>query len=217
MVAFLALLIALGGTSWAAVTITGQNVKNSSLTGKDVKDKSLTSKDFKGSVRGARGAAGATGATGPTGATGATGLQGVSGVTNVTRLEVVTGFEDGLMIDPLLVSEVGPFTKNQAGSRIKLIWNGTGQVDSAGAGFCDFQLRIDGLPPGGEGGRGIVFANGQAVAESAISTVAYFGGLTPGAHQVDIYVRSNPATTTRCTVAPGGGFEDEIFVEELPS
>ncbi len=42
MVALLALFAALAGTSYAAVTITGKNVKNSSLTGSDVKNGSLT-------------------------------------------------------------------------------------------------------------------------------------------------------------------------------
>ena len=47
MVALLALFAALAGTSYAAVTITGKNVKNSSLTGSDVKNGSLTGTDVK--------------------------------------------------------------------------------------------------------------------------------------------------------------------------
>ena len=47
VVATLALFVALGGSSYAAVTITGKNVKNSSLTGKDVKNNSLTGADVK--------------------------------------------------------------------------------------------------------------------------------------------------------------------------
>jgi len=47
-VAYLALFVALGGTSLAAATvITGKNVKNSSLTGKDVKNSSLTGADVR--------------------------------------------------------------------------------------------------------------------------------------------------------------------------
>lgn len=66
-----AVLLAIGGTSYAAVVITGKDVKNGSLTGADVKNKSLTKKDFKGSV---------TGPAGPQGAPGAPGAQGVQGV-----------------------------------------------------------------------------------------------------------------------------------------
>ena len=39
--------LALGSGSYAAITVTGKNVKNSSLTGKDVKNNSLTGSDVK--------------------------------------------------------------------------------------------------------------------------------------------------------------------------
>jgi hypothetical protein len=94
-VAFLALFVALGGTSFAAATvITGKNVKNasltgadvrnSSLTGTDVKDKSLSPGDFNGSVTGLKGDTGPQGPkgeTGPQGPNGATGPQGPQGDT----------------------------------------------------------------------------------------------------------------------------------------
>ncbi len=47
VVATLALFLALGGTSYAALTITGKNVKNGSLSGGDIKDGSITAKDIK--------------------------------------------------------------------------------------------------------------------------------------------------------------------------
>jgi hypothetical protein len=47
VVAYIALFVALGGSSYAAITITGKNVKNSSLTGKDIKNSSLTTSDVK--------------------------------------------------------------------------------------------------------------------------------------------------------------------------
>ena len=47
-----ALLVALGGTGYAAATIDGDDVRNNSLTGQDVKNQSLTSKDVaNGSLR----------------------------------------------------------------------------------------------------------------------------------------------------------------------
>ncbi len=102
LVSTLALFVALGGTSYAALTITGREVKNGSLTGKDVKNNSLASadirgirsgdvtdgsllaRDFKGGQlpagqtgeKGARGDSGPAGATGPSGATGPTGPEG---------------------------------------------------------------------------------------------------------------------------------------------
>ncbi len=85
VVASMALFVALGGVSYAAVklpknsvgvtqikknAVTGSKVKDSSLTGADVKNRSLTAADFNGSVQGAMGPAGTPGAKGDTGATG---------------------------------------------------------------------------------------------------------------------------------------------------
>jgi hypothetical protein len=47
VMATVAVFVALGGSSYAAITVTGKNVKNSSLTGTDVKNNSLTGKDVK--------------------------------------------------------------------------------------------------------------------------------------------------------------------------
>jgi len=94
VVATMALFIALGGVSWAAVTlprnsvggpqlkanaVTGAKVRNSSLTGADVRDQSLTPADFRGSIQGATGATGAAGAAGDAGAAGAAGPIGPAG------------------------------------------------------------------------------------------------------------------------------------------
>jgi hypothetical protein len=90
VVATLALFLALGGSSYAALTITGRNVANRSLTAKDVKrnsltttevrDRSLRGKDFKPGALpvGAPGPMGDTGAPGPKGDTGAQGARGPS-------------------------------------------------------------------------------------------------------------------------------------------
>ena len=47
VIATLALFIALGGSSYAAIKVTGANVKDGSLTGKDVRDASLAGQDLK--------------------------------------------------------------------------------------------------------------------------------------------------------------------------
>jgi hypothetical protein len=80
--AFLALFIAVGGTSYAAVTVTGRNVKDGSLTGRDLKDGSVTSKDVAGLTAAdlpPNLPTGATGATGPRGAPGEAGPAGANG------------------------------------------------------------------------------------------------------------------------------------------
>jgi hypothetical protein len=102
-VAVIALVAAMGGTSYAALTITGKNVKNSSLTGGDVRNSSLTTSDVKnGSLRaldfqagqlpagergpqGPQGPQGAQGPQGPQGQMGPQGPPGEAGATNVLR------------------------------------------------------------------------------------------------------------------------------------
>lgn len=75
----LCLFMLLGGSAYAAATITGKNIKNSSITGLDVKNKSLTKTDFRGSVRGQQGATGPRGPAGPQGSAGVTSTFDVSG------------------------------------------------------------------------------------------------------------------------------------------
>jgi hypothetical protein len=87
LVAYLALFVALGGTSVAATSALSTNsvgarqirsaavgnseLRNASVTSSKVRDGSLLSKDFKSSeLAGLKGATGATGATGPKGDTG---------------------------------------------------------------------------------------------------------------------------------------------------
>ena len=47
VMATVAVFIALGGSSYAAIRVTGKNVKDSSLTGRDIKNSSLTTSDLK--------------------------------------------------------------------------------------------------------------------------------------------------------------------------
>lgn len=94
--ATIALVIALGGTSYAAVTlphnsvgaaqiksnaVNATKIKNGSVTGTDVKDGSLTKFDFEFGqlVAGSAGPAGPTGAKGDAGTKGATGATGPQG------------------------------------------------------------------------------------------------------------------------------------------
>ena len=97
--ATLALFVALGGTSYAAATISGSDVRNGSLTGSDIKNESLKSRDVdngsltnrdlkNGSLLAAdfkagQLPAGPQGLPGPQGPQGIQGPQGPAGATNV--------------------------------------------------------------------------------------------------------------------------------------
>lgn len=103
LTATLALFLALGGTSYAALTVTGGNVQNGSLTSADIKNESLKSgdvdngsllsKDFKAGQL----PAGAQGPEGPQGAQGIQGLQGSAGATNVVARRTNAVLASGTM------------------------------------------------------------------------------------------------------------------------
>jgi hypothetical protein len=74
VVATLALFVALGGSSYAAVKIGSTQIKDNSIKSKDVKNRSLLSRDFKSGQlpKGSKGSQGPTGPQGPQGATNVT-------------------------------------------------------------------------------------------------------------------------------------------------
>jgi len=77
-VAYLALFAALGGgTAYAAVTVTGKNIKDGTVTGRDVKNRSLGTAKL--SPRAVSSLAGKPGPAGPQGDKGAPGTAGQAG------------------------------------------------------------------------------------------------------------------------------------------
>ena len=84
VIASVALFAALGGSSYAAVAITGKQVSDGSLTGRDVHDRTLLARDFKQGQLPA-GPAGAQGPQGPAGPKGDTGQPGATGEPGTAR------------------------------------------------------------------------------------------------------------------------------------
>jgi hypothetical protein len=112
VVAYLALFVALGGSSYAALSINGRNIENASiagkklknrtidrgkvrrnaLTGAEIRDRSLLTKDFRpGELP-----AGPQGAQGPPGAPGATGSPAASMLTGNAEANLAVGISDFL-------------------------------------------------------------------------------------------------------------------------
>ena len=98
VVATLALFIALGGVSYAAIKIPNNSVgtkqlKKNAVTSKKVKNKSLLAADFRpGQLpRGATGAPGADGLIGPIGPTGLAGARGITGPAGQDGTDGTTG------------------------------------------------------------------------------------------------------------------------------
>jgi collagen triple helix repeat protein len=90
VVATIALFVALGGSSYAAL-----NLPRNSVGSEQVKPGSLRASDFKASersnLRGRRGRRGPVGATGTTGSRGATGARGAAGARGATGARGLTG------------------------------------------------------------------------------------------------------------------------------
>jgi hypothetical protein len=82
-VAYLALFVALGGSAYAAVTITGKEIKDATITGRDIKNQSLGRNKLSAatvsSLAGQRGPAGPQGPAGRKGDTGPAGRKGDTG------------------------------------------------------------------------------------------------------------------------------------------
>jgi hypothetical protein len=105
-VAYLAMFAALGGSAYAAVTVTGKNIKDGTVTGRDVKNRSLGTSELSstalGSLKGQlgpqgpkgdRGEQGPAGPTGPAGPKGETGPQGAPGPAGPQGPSGISGWE----------------------------------------------------------------------------------------------------------------------------
>src|SRR5215208_2291226 len=110
LLGFIALIVALGGTSYAVVTgsidsraiknnsVRGKDVRNNTLRSGDVRNRSLLAKDFRrGQLR--AGPRGATGATGPRGARGLRGENGTTGPPGPTMADIEGG-ADAFLVPP---------------------------------------------------------------------------------------------------------------------
>jgi hypothetical protein len=113
LVAYLALFVALGGTSYAATALSKNSVgaaqiKRNAVNTAKVRDGSLLARDFRpGQLpAGPRGVAGTQGLPGPAGADGAPGATGAAGPGAVKLLRI-TSVSDGT---PVALATVGPLT-----------------------------------------------------------------------------------------------------------
>ena len=116
VIASIALLVALGGTSYAAVSIVlppgsvgTVQIKPNAVTSAKVKDGTLLNTDFKpGQIP--AGPSGAPGAPGPPGATGATGAAGAAGAAGPGAKWALVLSDGGLAAQSGGISVIHPFT-----------------------------------------------------------------------------------------------------------
>jgi len=84
VMATIAVFVALGGSSYAALKVTGRDVRDGSLTGRDIKDRSVGARDLARDVI-RRGPAGPAGPQGPKGDAGPQGERGATGTVDTSR------------------------------------------------------------------------------------------------------------------------------------
>ena len=135
VVAFVALLLGLGGGAYAQQlsnnsvgskqlknnAVTTKKIKNGAVNSNKVKNGSLVSGDFKaGQIpAGPAGPRGATGERGPTGATGATGPIGPRGPAGATNVTVETSAEE---VNPVATCPAGRVATGGGGSVTDNTW-----------------------------------------------------------------------------------------------
>jgi hypothetical protein len=197
LVAILALLIALGGAGYAAVSLPRESVgtaqlKASAVTSAKVRNYSLLAKDFRkgqlprGAV-GADGAIGATGATGPTGppgpagpvgADGAQGAAGARGAPGTTGATGATGPTYGMAWTAFGGSTTSCTTVNlisqtiSPGTTSRLSVTGQAQVSDPGGG--DVALEVAIINGGGLAG---TVTSGPSIPAPAVPTLMSVSGV----------------------------------------
>jgi hypothetical protein len=154
-VAYVALSVALGGTSYAAVklpknSVGASQIKTNAVTSSEVKNGSLLAKDFK-SGQLPKGAKGDKGDTGAKGATGAQGIQGIPG----PDLERVAAQRDGAGGGTNLTAagqtQVNSVTINAPTAGTLLISGHAFVNNNGAAGSYTLVAKLDGTATNGSG------------------------------------------------------------------
>ena len=214
VVSLIALFVALGGTSVAAVTlkknsVRSKHIRNGQVQSVDVKDASLRAQDFGPSQL----PAGPEGPRGPQGADGAAGQPGADAVLKRTRLEYFTGGTDTTVTtDYESLKTVGSFVKDSADTNLKVTWISHMRTTGADE-FCDLQLRIDGAEID-RASRAVLYANGtnDSVENAPIHLTAVATGVPAGTHNLSVWVRGNADSCEE----NHNGFVRLAYVEEGP-
>lgn len=223
VMATIAVFVALGGSSYAAVSLGRNAVKNrniapNAVTSGKVKNGSLLSKDFKAGQL-PKGDKGDTGAKGNTGAKGDTGTPAVVKLTSLHYSSTDTSAAPTGTFTK--VRDLGDFTKSSASTAIRLTWNAHARTDGAAGQFCQYTLRIDGADNTGNtsttynfdaDGQVVLYIGAGAAAESPLSSTVVFNSLAAGAHTVSVWNRGS--ATTACQLNHGN-FGQTLYVEEV--
>lgn len=217
-VAYTALFVALGGTSYAAVSLprnsvgSGQLKKNAiaasdiragAVTSRAVRNRSLRAQDFARGVLvpGPRGATGATGPQGPAGAIGPAGPQGPTGPTGPAGPTEGTSFDAFVTTSSGTPAESNGFTTTRRGKVLVIKFIRDINVNCGGGGTWDAWLVVDGTRVPGS----------AVVAQPSLTPLEHvtFSGVTPaalpaGSHEAQVRIECTSGTFSSAGSATGG-------------
>jgi hypothetical protein len=221
VISLLALVVALGGTSYAAFKL-----PRNSVLSKHVKDGSLLAKDFKAGQlpAGATGPAGPKGDAGAPGASGPAGATGAEGAPATTKRTVLTKDTGTTVVSPPAVwtqlETIGTFTKDAGDTVVRVTWTGNALHTAL---YCHFQLRIDGAAENGSTATTLAGATGAVVtltntggtSGAPFSSYSVWSGLAAGEHTVTVWLYGPGASTPNCQTNPGNNpGSTRVYVEE---
>ena len=199
-ISMIALFVALGGVSYAAIKLPANSVgaaqiKKDAVDSNKVKDRSLLATDFKtGQLP--RGETGANGAAGATGQTGATGARGAAGPT--------FSFAYSNIITPVTISTAGTQILNRAISipySGKLTVNFTGRIELGGGASLgnDAQATCSAFvnpPTGGSTQVSQIIPSSPA---KFVSGITYQGGVISLAFGFDVATAGSYSLSVSCS------------------
>lgn len=213
-VAYVALLVALGGTSYAASYVITSPKQIAPKVRKALKGK-----------RGPRGPAGLAGATGPAGAKGDTGTAGAAGAAGAdaviarTRLNWNTQVAPETSVTWHKVRTLGTVTKQRAVSVLQVMVNDGSAVTAFH--LCNTQIRVDGQNDLGstgtvantdDSGTDAVLVAGTALTSLPWNITAVFTGLPAGDHAIELWSRVDAGGSCQENAS---GFRRAALVAEM--
>jgi len=220
VMATIAVFVALGGASYAAIKLPANSVGTRQLRSGAVTLKKIN-RSTRASLRGARGAVGpkgAPGAQGPKGDAGPRGDTGAPAFMNRTRLHWSIGTPTTSAADFTLERTVGTVTKQQDGTILRVTVQDS--VTVTGTGSCELQARIDGANDQGSteatttaGSTGTEATVAGTNVTAPMTIVAVFGNLPAGSHTLQLYLANVGGNATSC-IENGAGAGHIGFIEE---
>ena len=196
-IALLALFVALGGTSYAAVKLPRNSVGTAQIKNHAVTQAKLST----ATVKALKGAKGDTGATGPAGASGASGTTGAKGDPGApaTFSAAVSGLSGGSAHASTVPAASVTLQKR---GKILVVVTGTLAVTCGVGGACSYAVgaRLDGATL--IGGTSSTVTAGSSSSQEKTVAVAGLIDAEAGTHQVALYDNPNAPTMSTWSVSP---------------